>query len=531
MKFKTSSSSSESYYSIIITTHYKYCIDERTKTTMSYAQATTTPAEQPAADAEEAAVRKQCPFPVKCCANNKTMNLAVDDATAFNMFRIANGAVIMSNVFLSRSLIKLAERAAGCLDDDEGICELTIYGFRPSSLVTLIGTVSGLLAAFLLPIVGAIVDYTKHRKLLGLSTAVLLISVQAAQIYTVQSTWFVMAILQAINSFFYQALTLSAYAYLPEIKQIVGEATMIIYSSRFYTWMFTCEVLYLVLITAVSFVLENDDVVTAHVGQAVDVGISGFFYTLAFYFFTKKPARRQLPQGDSLLFAGFQQVFKTSVGICKYYPSTLGFFMIAIVFAEAGANSFTIVSVTFLVEYGFTTTQTGIVFLTVLIFCTVGTFFASYLMKKVGSPVRCMQLNFIAFIVVNFAAFPSIPHIKNLVYPAGALWGFMLGWFYPTELQLYASLMPKGQEAELAGFYLYCTQVMGWLPPLIFTIMNESPGVELYWGGVHLNIYFFISFCLYSFLPKWEECVEITSGPNKMIEGRNMNTEEEEDDV
>ena len=28
---------------------------------------------------------KQCPFPVKCCSSNKAMNLAVDDATAFNM--------------------------------------------------------------------------------------------------------------------------------------------------------------------------------------------------------------------------------------------------------------------------------------------------------------------------------------------------------------------------------------------------------------------------------------------------------------
>ncbi len=241
----------------------------------------------------------------------------------------------MSNVFLSRALIKLAENAAGCGDDD-GVCDSLIYGFRPSSLVTLIGTVSGLMAAFLLPIVGAIVDYTKHRKMLGATTATLLIAIQAAQIYTVQSTWFLMAILQAINSFFYQALTLSAYAYLPEIKQIVGEATMIIYSSRFYTWMFTCEVLYLVVITGVTVVLENDDVLTAHVGQAVDVVVSGFFYALAFYFFTKKPAKRELPEGEFLLFAGFKQVFKTSKGICQYYPKTLGFFMMGIVFAEAG---------------------------------------------------------------------------------------------------------------------------------------------------------------------------------------------------
>ena len=77
----------------------------------------------------------------------------------------------MSNVFLSRSLIKLAENEALQSCEDEGIvaddCELTVYGFRPSSLVTNIAVIAGLLAAFLLPIVGAIVDYTDHRKLVG----------------------------------------------------------------------------------------------------------------------------------------------------------------------------------------------------------------------------------------------------------------------------------------------------------------------------------------------------------------------------
>jgi MFS-type transporter involved in bile tolerance (Atg22 family) len=152
----------------------------------------------------------------------------------------------MSNVFLSTSLITLAERSVGCIDGEQ--CSGEVYGFRPSSLITIIATISGVLSALLLPFIGAIVDYTKHRKLLGVIVAFVLISVQAIQIGTVEATWFPMAILQALNGFFYQALTLAAYAYLPEIKRAVGEETMTKYSSNFYMWMFSCEAMYLVVV-------------------------------------------------------------------------------------------------------------------------------------------------------------------------------------------------------------------------------------------------------------------------------------------
>jgi hypothetical protein len=76
--------------------------------------------------------------------------------------------------------------------------------------------------------------------------------------------------------------------------------------------------------------------------------------------------------------------------------------------------------------------------------------------------------------------------------------------------------MPKGQETELAGFYLYCTQVLAWLPPLVFTLMNEN-GIPLSWGGVHLNIYLFLALICYHLLPSWDQCVKIASDENKIL--------------
>ena len=170
--------------------------------------------------------------------------------------------------------------------------------------------------------------------------------------------------------------------------------------------------------------------------------------------------------------------------------------------------------------------KSGLAFIVVLL-CTIpGSLFSSFVTRKTGSPIRCMQICLVVFISVNFVSFLTLTSSKvsYLLWVYSMFWGFMIGmwfllfltlshsynysfwnyyvifelslmklmigWFYPTEINMYSSLMPKGQETELAGFYLYCNQVLAWLPPLVFTIMNEN-GFSLSWGGVHLNIYLF----------------------------------------
>ncbi len=76
-------------------------------------------------------------------------------------------------------------------------------------------------------------------------------------------------------------------------------------------------------------------------------------------------------------------------------------------------------------------------------------------------------------------------------------------------------IIPEGQESELAGFFLYCTQILSWLPPLLFTFMNEAD-INLSWGGVHLNAYLLAGLICFLFLPKWDICREIAKEENKM---------------
>jgi len=147
---------------------------------------------------------------------------------------MGRGPLVMSNIFLTTAFIYLASEQAGCLevdpesDDDDALvvvedCPNTVYGFKPVSLISSIAVISGLLAAFFMPLAGAMIDYTPHRRLVGIISACVMVAIQAVQAGTVQATWFSMAILQAIIGFVYQMQVLSVYAYLPEMARDVGE--------------------------------------------------------------------------------------------------------------------------------------------------------------------------------------------------------------------------------------------------------------------------------------------------------------------
>ena len=97
----------------------------------------------------------------------------------------------------------------------------------------MIAVVSGVLSAFLLPIIGAVVDYTPHRRLVGIGSALFITVVQGIQIWLTDSTWFPMAILQAINGFMYMVQVLAVYAYLPDIGREVGPGKMTSFSALF----------------------------------------------------------------------------------------------------------------------------------------------------------------------------------------------------------------------------------------------------------------------------------------------------------
>lgn len=122
----------------------------------------------------------------------------------------------MSNVFLSTALLYLASEEVGCLKWDaptekqtvDDQCDERVFGlFQPAALITNTGVAVGLMAALVMPIVGAIVDFTPYRWTVGVVASGVIVLVQVIQIWTNSNTWFIMAMLQAIFGVSYHIMS------------------------------------------------------------------------------------------------------------------------------------------------------------------------------------------------------------------------------------------------------------------------------------------------------------------------------------
>ena len=271
----------------------------------------------------------------KCCCLQYFRFGGLDLARGISTLGIARGGLVMSNIVLGTALIELASEEAGCVPGETDVCDKKVYGFTPTSLISNIAVISGLLSAFFMPMIGAIVDYTPYRKAAGIWAAVAMGVIQVAQIGTLPGTWFIMAILQALAGFLYQLEYLATIAYYPDLSRTIGQAKMTVYSSKFTLIQFLAQCLFLLIVGAISAGAGLDNIVTAQMSQAINVVWITIFFYYGWKLLPSAPARHVLPEGKSLWTIGFQQNWNTAKSINNEFQHGLRWFLLATTFAEA----------------------------------------------------------------------------------------------------------------------------------------------------------------------------------------------------
>uniref|UniRef100_A0A7S4EPN7 Major facilitator superfamily (MFS) profile domain-containing protein n=1 Tax=Pseudo-nitzschia australis TaxID=44445 RepID=A0A7S4EPN7_9STRA len=445
------------------------------------------------------------------------------DATGSSWLAVGRGMMIMSNIFISQSLLWLASNAAGCVVDGElQSCTTKIYGFVPSSLITNIAVISGLLSAFLMPILGALIDFTPYRRLIGIVVAIVLTVIQGAQVYTVESTWFAMSILQSIAVVFYQLEIVVIYAYLPDIAREVGQAKMNRFSTNFTSVQFIAEIAFLLIIAVIRIVFETSTVLTGQISQGVNTLTTIFFFGIGwFMYMTPRPAARELPEGRSLITEGFRQNWNTAKSIQKHYKRGLRWYFLAVTFAEASASAITSVSVVYLTDTLKLNTTDTIIFFAVTLFGALPGSQVAWWVTSKTNPNTSYKLSMVSLFFILMVGALVLDLVSKYY---SFIWGFFvgagLGWFYPVENLFFSMCLPKGQEAELAGFFMYCTQIMGWMPPLVFTLLIENNVAQKY-GVIAAAVFFLVATGLLMFTCSWEEIVEEAKSGSEAAVGIN----------
>mmetsp|Transcript_3354 Transcript_3354/g.5000 ORF Transcript_3354/g.5000 Transcript_3354/m.5000 type:complete len:214 (-) Transcript_3354:298-939(-) len=114
----------------------------------------------------------------------------------------------MASIFLVPALLGLAsnEAQSSCDVEEAERDDSRVYGFKPSSLLTNIAIVEGLIATIILPLFGAITDHTPHRRSVGGWSAAGLSIIKIIELALSQKTWFAVSWLQVASSTYFVSI-------------------------------------------------------------------------------------------------------------------------------------------------------------------------------------------------------------------------------------------------------------------------------------------------------------------------------------
>mmetsp|Transcript_26438 Transcript_26438/g.76307 ORF Transcript_26438/g.76307 Transcript_26438/m.76307 type:complete len:592 (+) Transcript_26438:308-2083(+) len=420
----------------------------------------------------------------------------LEEATGWGMDAAGRGPLNQAGSYIGVAIIQLATIDAGCGDVGAARCPNRIYGLRPSSMLTMASVITGVTSALLMPFIGAVVDHTRHRKAVGVLTAILVCAITGFQIAISLDTWFACLVAEMFGGFALIMHFMSVMAYLPDLTVVEVELTH--YPSRFNIVMYSVQIVYVLFLIGMTYGLGLGSIDTARVAAAGAFAFAVVLFTYAWTFlFRKRPALSKVNPGDNLVNSGFKQIGRTTKKIFTRYHS-LRWFMLALLFSpEAGAGVVLSVAVTYLaVTLRMVSIEVGIVNLILLVSTIPGSLFSNWFMQKKNPLITFRYgLMFLAVTIGVTVAALDRPERKKWTYLVSVFWGLAYGWIFPAQRTLQVTLTPRGQEAEIMGMFTFVTQVIGWLPALIFSIMNEN-GVNMQWSVSVLAWFLLVSILL-----------------------------------
>lgn len=382
-----------------------------------------------------------------------------------------------------------------------------------------------------LPLIGSIVDFTPHRLAVGRWMSVIYCVLIVPQIFVSSDNLIFIVILLFGANFIGWAQTLVTYAYLPELTD--SEERLTGYTQNFTILNFGSMVLYLGLIVGVSSIagFSDDAILTTRFALIVALVVSSVsLYLSWFKLLKKRPPARELPEGRSIWTAGFIQIWHTSKRIYQDFPA-LKWFYFSISMVDAAINSLGTILLTYLtVTLQFGSRENGITILLMLVGSIPGAVAAGPIIRYLN-PIRSALVGTV-ILMVNTIVLSLVlkePSQKIEAYTFAFVWGAGTGLKWTTDRLLASTLIPEGQDTELMGFFLFSGQIFVWLPPLIFTVLNEAGVNQSISIGVQ-SVFFLIGIIALLFMGNYRDAVEHAGRMHTRADDASKESGDDDDD-
>ncbi|WP_232676862.1 MFS transporter [Nocardioides sp. R-C-SC26] len=381
------------------------------------------------------------------------------------------------SVLFAPYMIEVAGRAAGCVDPDE-TCERTVsllgLDLAAGSLPFYLTSFATIASAFVLPIVGAFVDRSPHKKRLMAGFAWAGAAFGSLLFWMREDQWQVGAVAVVFSSVLAGC---SLVPYSAILADIATEEERDRVSSR--GWAFGYLGGGTLLAINLAMVLGND-AIGLSTESSVRISLlsaavwwAGFTLIPFLRLRDQQPTLGELPTG-TLWDRSFGQLWRTLKDL-RSYPMTLTF-LAAYLFYNDGIQTVIYAASTYgSKQLGF---GDSVLIGTILLIQFVafgGALIFGRLAARFGG-YRSILWGTVAWIAIVIAAFTLPEKNVALFLLVAVAIGIVLGGTQALSRSFYSLLIPRGREGEYFALYNACERGTSWLGTFVFAVTFQLTG-------------------------------------------------------
>jgi UMF1 family MFS transporter len=393
----------------------------------------------------------------------------------WKMYDWANSAfsTTVAGALFGPYLTRLAQTAVG---ENGVVLDLGVLGeVTAKSLPTLCVSISVGAQVFMLPILGALGDYSNLKKrlmalfcFLGVAATCLLFVIQG-NLYLAGGLLFIVAnICFGASIVFYNA-------FLPEITT-EDEADKV--SSRGFAYGYLGGALLLVVNL---LLVLNAERLGMSTGLAVRLSLLsaglwwGGFALITFALLKSRPAKKTLPPGKNYLSAGFTELRATFKEL-RRLPLTARYLLGYLIYND-GIQTVIVAASTFLEQELFPQGNPVFlleIFLMVQFVAVAGALLferLAYLMKTKNAII----LSLVIWAGIVIYAYRFLSTVTEAWVLAGVI-AIVLGGSQALSRSLFSKMIPEGKEASFFGLYEVSERGTSWMGPLLFSLVVSRTG-------------------------------------------------------
>jgi UMF1 family MFS transporter len=407
----------------------------------------------------------------------------------WKMYDWANSAFYTTVVgaLFSPYLTRLAQAAVG---ENGVVLDLGPLGaVTAKSLPTLCVSISVGAQVFLLPILGALGDYSDLKKRLMAVFCYVGVTANCLLFFVKDNLYLAGGVLFIIANVCFGAALVFYNAFLPEITT-EDQADKV--SSRGYAYGYLGGAILLVF--NLLLVLRAEDLGMS-TGLAVRLSLLsagvwwGGFAFITFALLKSRPTKKQLPPGKSYISAGFWEIIATFKEL-RRLPLTLRYLLGYLIYND-GIQTVVFAASAFLEQELFPGGNPVFlleIFVMVQFIAVVG----ALLFERLAYMIKTKNAIIVSLIIWSLIVIYANRFLDTVpeAWVLAAAIAIVLGGSQALSRSLFSKMIPAGKEAAFFGLYEVSERGTSWMGPLLFSIVIARTGS--YRAALLSLIFFFV---------------------------------------